>query len=428
MAALFCVAVSSNAQDGAYSAFTPYSMFGVGDLSQQGNTYSKSMGGTGIASRNRKVINTLNPAAVTARDSLSFMADFGVVQNNRIYRQGDQKSANNITNINDIAISFPVYRSSAMMFGLAPYSNVGYGTGAYVTDPDVIGHTGNITSTSSGQGSIYQLFAAAGVTFWKKLSVGAELLYYFGGIDKTSKLTFAGSTYNGITSGYDISLKATAGKFGIQYEQPVGRLTLGIGATYKTQANLRGYVDDYMFSAGSLMTDTLRFNSDTLAHNIGRAKLAGEIGVGVSLRQGERWRAEFDYTYSDWSSCGMDKVTGFSHSGGKTFYGTDAQSFRFGMEYVPNVNDIRYYHKRWSYKAGAYYNKEYYKLDGNQICSAGITMGLTLPVFKGYNGVSLAVDLGQRGSLTNNLIRERYVNFTFGLNAFDLWFQKHRYQ
>lgn len=427
IAALLCASVSSRAQSGAYNAYTPYSMFGVGDLSQQGNTYSKSMGGTGIASRNRKVINTLNPASVTARDSLSFMADFGVVQNNRIYRQGDQKSANNIVNVNDFAISFPVYKSSAMMLGLAPYSSVGYGTGAYITDPEIIGHTGNITTSSSGQGALYQLFAAAGVTFWKRLSLGAEVIYYFGGIDKTSKLNFAGSTYNGITSGYDISLNGTAGKFGIQYEQPVGRLTLGLGATYKTSANLRGYIDDYMLSAGSLMTDTLRFNSDTLANNPGKARLAGELGIGISLRQGERWRAELDYTYSDWTSSGMDKVTGLCHSGSKTFGTTSAQSFRLGMEFVPNVNDIRYFYKRWSYKAGAYYNKEYYKLDGNAIGSAGITLGVTIPVFKGYNGVSLAVDLGQRGSLSDNLIRERYVNFTFGLNAFDIWFQKHRY-
>lgn len=428
IAALLCATVSSFAQSGAYNAYTPYSMFAIGDLSQQGNTYSKSMGGIGIASRNRKVINTINPASVTARDSLSFMADFGVVQKNRIYRQGDQKSANNIMNVNDIAISFPVYRSSAMMIGLAPYSSVGYGTGAYVTDPDIIGHTGNIATSSSGQGSIYQIFAAAGVTFWKRLSVGAEFLYYFGGIEKTSKQSFSGSTYNGITSGYDLSLKGTGGKIGVQYEQPVGGLMLGVGATYRTSVNLRGFVEDYMLSAGSLMTDTLRFNIDTLANNPGRVRLAGEFGLGVSLRQGERWRAEIDYTYSDWTSSGMDRVTGFCHSGSKTFGTTKAQSFRFGMEYVPNVNDIRYVYKRWSYKAGAYYNKEYYTLDGNQIGSAGVTLGLTVPVFKGYNGISIAVDMGQRGSLTNNLIRERYINFTFGLNAFDIWFKKQRYE
>ena len=43
------------------------------------------------------------------------------------------------------------------------------------------------------------------------------------------------------------------------------------------------------------------------------------------------------------------------------------------------------------------------------------------------NGLSLAVDLGQRGSLKGNLVRERYIGFTIGLNAFDIWFQKNRY-
>ena len=422
-----CIGATSFAQDGAESTYTPYSMFGIGDMIQQGNPFNKSMGGTGIAMRNRKVVNYLNPAAVTARDSLSFMADFSMSQNNRIYRQGDLKNVSNINNINDLVISFPVYRSSAMMFGIAPYSGIGYSTGAYVDDPNVIGYTGNIASTSSGTGSMYQLFAAAGVTFWKRLSLGAEFIYYFGNMSKTSALTFAGSTYNGVSSGYDLVLHASTGKFGVQYEQPVGNTTIGIGATYSMDANLKGYVTDYMLSSGSLMTDSLRFNVDTLKHDPGRAKIAGEIGVGVSLRQGERWRAEFDYTYSDWSRSGMDAVTGFAHSGGKIFTCAKAQSFRLGMEYVPNVNDIRYYYKRWSYKAGAYYNKEYYQLDGHQICSAGVTFGVTLPVFKYYNGVSLAVDLGQRGTLKDNLIRERYVNLTIGLNCFDIWFQKPRY-
>ena len=59
------------------------------------------MGGVGIATRNNRYINYLNPAAVTARDSLSFMADFGLQQSNNIYKQGDIKSAHNTFNIYD---------------------------------------------------------------------------------------------------------------------------------------------------------------------------------------------------------------------------------------------------------------------------------------------------------------------------------------
>src|SRR5574344_408128 len=81
-----------NAQDGAFTSYSPYSVFGVGNMSRQGNAYTLSMGGVGIASRNNRFINIVNPAAVTARDTLSFMLDFGIALDNRIYAQGDVKS------------------------------------------------------------------------------------------------------------------------------------------------------------------------------------------------------------------------------------------------------------------------------------------------------------------------------------------------
>ena len=89
------------AQDGANSSYSPYSIFGVGDIYRQGTSYNMSMGGVGIASRNHRFINYLNPAAVTARDTLSFMLDFGVTGQGKIYRQGDVKSAKNVFNICD---------------------------------------------------------------------------------------------------------------------------------------------------------------------------------------------------------------------------------------------------------------------------------------------------------------------------------------
>ena len=420
--------VPSFAQDGAHTAYSPYSIYGIGDLYGQGTVRDMSMGGVGIAGRDSRYINTTNPAAISARDTLSVLFDLGVYNENKTFSQGDFKSANNTLNINNFAASFRIIKNLGFMAGISPYSSVGYNYSYDVNDPELLSTAGYVSYTSAGSGGLYQMHAGLGTTFFKRLSLGAQVIQYMGNIEKKSQMSFTNTSFRTISSGYEMKLSGTAGKFGIQYEQPVGRLTLGIGATYKTSANLKGYVTDYMLSAGSLMTDTLRFNIDTLAHEAGRARLAGELGIGVSLRQGERWRAEFDYTYSDWTSSGMDRVTGFCHSGSKTFGTTKAQSFRLGMEYVPNVNDIRYFYKRWSYKAGAYVNKEYYMLDRNSIFDAGITFGVTIPVFKGYNGVSLAVDLGQRGSLADNLIRERYVNFTFGLNAFDIWFQKHRYQ
>ena len=83
--------------------------------------------------------------------------------------------------------------------------------------------------------------------------------------------------------------------------------------------------------------------------------------------------------------------------------------------------------KKCSYRVGAYYDQAYYKLDGNSVNSMGVTLGITFPVFKGYNGVSLGVDIGQRASTRNNMIRERYAMFVIGFNIHDTWFRRFQY-
>ena len=118
---------------------------------------------------------------------------------------------------------------------------------------------------------------------------------------------------------------------------------------------------------------------------------------------------------------------GFAVSGASTFTSTVSQSFRAGFEIVPNRNDIRYYLRRCAYRAGVYYDQEYYKVNGQGINTMGITLGITLPVFRLYNGLSLGVDFGQRSMNRNNLIREQYVMFNIGFNIHDIWFKKPRY-
>ena len=417
----------ASAQDGTYGAYSPYSIFGIGDISKEGTAYNKSMGGVGIATRNNRVINYLNPAAITARDSLSFMADFGLQQSNNVYKQGNVKSAHNTFNIYDFVMTFPIYRSSAFMVGITPFSDVGYDFSSYETNQDIIGNTGNITYDSYGTGSIYQVFFGAGVTFWKKLSVGAEVIYYFGNIDKVTNMDYANSSYRSINSGTDLSLNATTGKFGLQYEQKLGGdVSMTVGATYRLGAKVKGYSTNYRYAKQESLSDTLNFRVDTIgAANV---NFADELGVGISVKGGDKWSAEVNYIRSDWSCSGFDAQPGFSAIGQSKFTSTVSHSFRAGFEITPNRNDIRYYMRRCSYRAGAYYDRSYYKLDGNNVDAMGVTLGITLPIPKYYNGVSLGVDLGQKASTRNNMIRERYAMFVIGFNIHDIWFRKNQYQ
>ena len=420
------ISVCASAQSGTYGAYSPYSIYGIGEISKQGTAYNKSMGGVGIAARNKRYINYLNPAAVTARDSLSFMADFGLSEKNTVFSQNDVRSAKNTFNIYDFVMSFPIYRSSAFMVGITPFSDVGYDFSSIETKPEIIGNTGNITYDSYGTGSIYQIFAGAGATFWDRFSVGAELLFLFGNIDKVTNMNYSDDSYRSLNSGNDLTIRGVTGKFGVQYEQKLGgNVSMIVGATYRMGTKMRGYSTDYRYAVQSSVTDTLRYNQDTL--NTSGLRFGDEIGIGISIKGGEKWSAEFNYLRSDWRKSGMDNAPGFSTVGGSVFSSSVSQSFRAGFEIVPNRNDIRYYLKRCAYRAGVYYDQSYYRLDGRDVNTIGLTLGVTLPVFRWYNGISLGVDLGQRASKKNDMIRERYAMFVVGFNIHDIWFQKPRY-
>ena len=416
------------AQDGAFTGFTPYSIFGAGDVLTQGSAFNKGMGGVGIATRNKRFINYLNPAAVTVRDSISFMAEMSVFENNRLFAQNGHTSGNNTFNVNNITISFPITRSSAMMLGIAPYTATGYKYSYVLEDPTVIANTGNAVYYSAGKGGTYQLFAAAGVTFWKRLSLGVEGRMLFGKIEKATVFSFAKSAYSDINSGYNLSLNGNSAKFGLQYEQPLGsNVILGVGATYSTPVSLKGTVEDYRISAGSAQTDTLRFSRDTIGVTMGNITVPKEIGLGISINHSDNWRAEINYSRSDWTNSGMDVAKGFAVKGASSFDTRLSETYRAGFEIVPNRNDIRYYYKRCAYRVGVYYENSRFAVDGNQIKDIGLTFGASLPVFRYYNAVTFAVAAGQRGSTAGNMIRERYVNFTVGFNFHDIWFRKVTY-
>ena len=423
------ISVCVSAQDGTYGAYSPYSIYGVGDLSKQGTAFNKSKGGTGIATRDKRFINYLNPAAVTARDSLAFMADFGLSGSSDVYSQGNLKSANNTFNIYDFVMTFPIWRSSAFMVGLTPFSDVGYDFSSIEKRDEIISQTGNITYDSAGKGSVYQLFLGAGVTFWKKLSVGAEMIYYFGNLDKLTNMNYSDASFRSVNAGNEMMLRGLTGKFGLQYEQKLGgNVSMVLGATYRMRTNVKGYSTDYRYANQGGVIDTLRHHVDTLG--MSGVKFGDELGIGLAVKGGDKWSAEINYLRSDWRKSGFDDVSGFAVSGMSKFSSTVSNSLRAGFEFVPNRNDIRYYFRRCTYRAGVYYDKAYYKLDGNNVNSMGVTLGMTLPIFNnrgGYNGITLGLDMGQRASRRADMIRERYASFVIGFNIHDTWFRKVQY-
>lgn len=423
VAAILISCLAARAEgDGTYSGFSPYSVYGVGNLHMPGSAWNRGMGGIGIAARNHRFINILNPASVTARDTLSFMADFGLSGRIAVFSEGDKRQLNTTFNIDDFAISFPMWNHTAFMVGITPLSDVGYKI-AYSELTASNLDTGRQSFSSIGNGGIYQLFAAAGVTFWNRLSLGAQVNYHFGNINKKASMTYEQEDARNWAYGDSLQVSNVTAKLGLQYEQPLSaRSSINIGATYRFSTQIGGRRTHYEVKG----IDTSNGRTVTNLMDTG-VRMGDEIGVGLSYRRGDDLLIEFDYTRTDWTKSGFEKVAGFSNNGQAAFASSIGHSFRLGGEITPNRSDIRYYLKRCTYRAGAYFDRSYYTVGGAHVDAVGITLGMTLPVFRWYNGLSIGLDFGRRGLQTSQ-VKETYFGFNVGMNIFDIWFKKPHYE
>lgn len=401
----------------ALGSYSPYSVFGIGRMAYDGTAYNQAMGGIGIGMRDNGYINYTNPAAITARDTLAFMLDFGINQQNLYTNDNVTKAAYNVFNMQNVALTFPIYKKSAFIVGIAPFSNVGYKFLSTETDPDIVSQIGDVKYQKFGTGSIYQLFFGGAVMLFDRISIGAEGIYYFGYINKHNDILFnSSSLYNTISTGWDYKVHCFSGKFGLQYIQPIARNNsqIVIGGTYRIGNSLKGDVAKYAFSAA----DTVLYSGG--GHT--SMDIADEFGVGVSYRVNDKWAVGADFIQQNWRGSSFPDNSMWSN-----FSAENARYYRAGFEITPNMYDIRYYMKRVTYRVGAYFEESYVKVNGHQVNSFGITFGASFPIYRWHNAVSVAIDMGQRGTLRHNMVRERYINFIVNINLHDLWFVKYRY-
>ncbi len=421
--ALFLIVLGSSASaqsTDALGTYTPYSLFGLGDIDKQGTSFNRGMGGIGVGVRDNRYINYLNPASITERDTLSFMLDFGLNQKNFFNTDGNVESGYNTANMQNLIFTVPIYKKSAFIVGVTPFSNIGYKFRESETRADIISKYGNITYEKYGTGSISQLFLGAAMNVTPNLSVGAEMIYYFGALTRKSNVVFdTDMTMRDISTGWDYDMNTMSGRLGVQYFRDIAENTvLTAGATYRFATNLDGnYTRFATVDMNGTPVDTISMD----AVDNYKVEIPSELAFGVSVKKKDKWMVGFDYVRQNWGD------SFFGETPGVDFKPETYSSFRVGFEFIPNRYDIRYYLKRATYRFGAYYDKTYLSIGGNQIDAAGITFGMSLPVFRWYNALTWSVDFGQRGSLENNLVRERYLQFNINLNLHDMWFIKRKY-
>ena len=400
----------ANAQEYSKNIFSPYTLYGIGQLSQPGFSNTRGMGDAGIGMRSRYMINHLNPAALTAQDTATFIVDFGIESNNIYAATKDRKTSFNGFGFDHLSIAFPISKRIVTAITIQPMTQVGYRVAYDETNPEVLAQVGNVSYEFFGKGGINIGQIGVGVKVYKGLSVGANFNVYFGSIDRDYNKIFPASNplYLSSYTTSRVMVSNVGFSTGLSYAHQIDDdKFINFGATYQPKLNISASATE--LSTGSSVIDTNSYNHSRIDFGI-----PAKMGVGVSFGKKYAFTFSGDYEFTQW-----DKVSAID----KYSEYVNTNAFRAGVEYIPNIRDFRNYFNRITYRLGVRYSDLYFKVNGQKTNDMAVTAGLGIPI-RGLSYVNTSFEFGQRGTISDGGIRERYFTFTVGISLFDNWFLK----
>lgn len=414
-------------QNSSLNTFSPYTFYGIGDISNQGNTVLRSMGGIGIGYRNGLMVNGLNPASYSSVGPNAFLLNFEMEGQN-FYSSaldGDKtiKTSFNTFNVRDIAVKFPLWKRMGLSINVTPYSSVGYRVSTLEQKDDILANLGQVQYNYAGDGGITQFKIGVGYEIFKNFSIGAELLYYHGNIQRDYSATPIVITGGGsfqTMAGRDIeTISSFYGNFGLQWVAISTQKThFTIGATYQMGGRMRGEVDRY------IPVNTTLAPGESVINKIlpSSLEMPATYGIGVFLHK-PKFGIGVDYLFADWGNRNAGDVT-------DNMKFRNTHTVKVGGQFTPNPGDVRSVFRRWTYRAGFRYDQYYIMLNNQPVNDMAFTLGLGIPLrMKGLSNINVGVELGQRGTTQNNMIKEKYFKFSIGFDLFgeDYWFVKFKY-
>lgn len=437
-------AAAQNLQS-SVNTYSPYSMYGMGELATQGNAIQRAMGGVGVAMYSTNMTNMLNPAAYGFTPRQSFLFNFGIEAGHYRNSQAkfgssasEVKTAYNSVNIHDIAFQMPLAKGLGLGFSLSPYSDVGYSMYNDDLSSGVAGNVGRVRYQYYGDGNVTDVKVGLGWAPFKKFSVGVSMIYYWGSISRSYNamvsdvITGSGEYSSTVgTDTYDVSkIKA---QFGVLYSPILSNeRVLTIGATYDIGGALEPDMKKYVY-VDNLLTSVVREQTEKSLP----LRLPNQLAAGF-FYQDPKVRFGVDYVYQDWGSQNTD----YMESGGRGVHVsyTDTHTIKAGFEIIPRFSDVGNYLNRISYRVGVRYGDYYQTFGGSTVQQYAITAGLGLPIrLFGRSSVNIAFEYGHRNPAENTIlvndvkvgmVKQNYFKMSLGLTLFgeDKWFHRYKYE
>ena len=439
--AIICLPAAVSGQTSSINSFSPYSMYGIGEINTPGTLQMRAMGGAGVAQRLPSSVNTLNPASYSSTLQRSFLFNFGVdgayYKNMQTIYSGDsQRSAKTgfgTFNFHEIAVQFPLARGLGMGLSLNPYSSVGYRMQGFENNDEVLADVGRVRYRYSGEGDITEVKIGIGWEVFKHFSIGAAMQYYWGDIDRNyttaATTSYGDGTFSSTVGSENYAVSRIKCQFGLQWViYQSTRHVLTFGATYDLGGALAPKVTNSLY-INNVFQSNVVYSTQRLD-----LRLPQQVSGGFYY-QNQKMTVAADYTYQNWAA--RNSQVEMIADGFEVSY-ADTHTYKVGFEYTPNLYDVRNYLRRVRYRAGFRMGDYYQSFQGKKIKQYALTAGLGFPIrFMGMSSIDVGFEYGMRGDRSMvqvdnkrlGLVRQNYFKFSLGISMFgdDYWFVKQKY-
>jgi hypothetical protein len=282
-------------------------------------------------------------------------------------------------------------------------------------------YVGNIYTKYFGAGTVSNAYVGLAVEPFKNLSIGANLNYLFGKLNRNAEVYFLDAAdFYGIQQYSDFRLRDFGLDFGVQFTLPLKEdQHLVFAAVLENKPEYTALFSDItqknLQSGNGLDQDTLHYASEEKSS----IEFPLSFGGGISYVKDNKLEINMDYYHQSWSEA--------KFFGTKSKFLTDLNKFAVGAEWIPNKFSIRSYLARISYRAGIRYEETYLTFDEQQINDFGISFGVGLPIYRSNSTINVAAEIGKKGTKKNGLVLENYARLNFSMSLYDLWFVKRKF-
>ena len=409
---LFFLLITGEVSLAQQTTSSPYSRFGLGDLNSQFSSVFNSLGGGGYAINDSKIINPFSPASYSSYQSNSFLFSTGI-NNETIDIQSltDNQTVNNLS-LSHILFGFPLTKKIGSSFGIIPFSSIGY---SMQNRDDIFG----ADMLYDGDGGISKVYFGSSLELHQNLSVGANASYLFGGLNRRKRLVFDDETIFNSRSNSLINIKGIYYEFGAVFSKKIddnnSQISISINTSNNTNVDAKrtNLVETFEYSG------TNEIVKDTFVNSVEKGSMIlpkyTNLGLAYSL---DRWLFVFDYSTQNWSDYEL-----FEESDSLI----NSQRISGGLQYTPDISSVNQFYKRCHYRVGLALNTTPLQINNTQLEDKSISFGIGIPIKKNKSTYDISLILGQRGTTSNNLLKENYVKIGLSMSFEGIWFVKQKY-